>query len=254
MIRESLLQSDRFLELPDNTARICYIAALLKADDLGNLEATDGQLVRLWRDFGIETRDRALKVIQMLVDVDLLRVYEAEEKRHIHIPRFNQRVRHIVRRCTGSPWDDEKKINNLVVKTSDGRQTNDGRTPDARRLKRREVKRSEEKKPLSGKPDVTNPEVWNFKIDPDPGDEAHYLLAFLNKVTKSKYRAVDANLRIIRGRLVDFTVAEMKAAIVHKAEQWEADAKMAEYLRPATLFAATNMAQYVEAARKAYEQ
>jgi len=104
MIRESLLESDRFLNLPDNTARICYIALLLTADDRGNLEASSGRLVRLWRDFGVDSNQKAASISQFLADQDLIRLYDTEQKSYIHVPRFGQRLRNFKRSCPPSPW------------------------------------------------------------------------------------------------------------------------------------------------------
>ena len=54
MIRDSILESNRYLSLPDTTVRIWFIAALLTADDRRNLEASAARLVRVWRDFGVD--------------------------------------------------------------------------------------------------------------------------------------------------------------------------------------------------------
>lgn len=104
MIRDSLLNSDRFLSLPDNTARICYLACLLTADDRGNLEGGAGHLVRMWRDFGIDSTEKAASIGQFLGDQDLIRFYDHGEKRYIHVPRFGQRLRSFKRACPKSPW------------------------------------------------------------------------------------------------------------------------------------------------------
>lgn len=81
---------------------------------------------------------------------------------------------------------------------------------------------------LSGKPDVLA------------------VLAHLNAKTGRKYEPVDANTRLIAGRLKDgATVEQCKAVIDAKVAKWGADPKMADYLRPKTLFNATNYAQYV---------
>lgn len=108
MIRAALLESDRFLALPDNTARVCYMAALLTADDRGNLEASPGRLVRMWRDFGIDSNQKATAIAGFLADQDLIRLYEVDGKPFVHIPRFGQRKRHLQRACPLSPWCKEQ--------------------------------------------------------------------------------------------------------------------------------------------------
>jgi hypothetical protein len=112
MIRGAILDSDRFLNLSDNTARMCFLACLLRADDRGNMEGGWGHLVRLWRDFGIDSTEKAAVICQTLADQDLVRCYESGRKRFIHIPRFGQRMRSFKRACPPSPWckNDEESI------------------------------------------------------------------------------------------------------------------------------------------------
>jgi uncharacterized phage protein (TIGR02220 family) len=73
---------------------------------------------------------------------------------------------------------------------------------------------------------------------------AKSVLAFLNEKTGKRFREVEANLKLITARLAEFDETMLRSIIVHRVQLWAADAKMAEYLRPATLFSATNCAQY----------
>lgn len=98
---------------------------------------------------------------------------------------------------------------------------------------------------LSGKPDVLKPEDWDFKQAPKPGEEARYLLAFLNKVANRHFPGVPANLKLLEARLKEATVAQIKHLIADRVSQWSSDPKMVEYLRPKTLFNATNFANYI---------
>lgn len=71
------------------------------------------------------------------------------------------------------------------------------------------------------------------------------LLDFLNKKTGRHYQPAEANLKLITARLkAGATEDQCRAVIGRKCAQWLGDAKMAEFLRPATLFNATNFAQY----------
>jgi len=95
---------------------------------------------------------------------------------------------------------------------------------------------------LSGKPDVSPPE--SKKLNGKKA-EAIEVLDFLNAQTGKAYRPVDANLEMIVARLREgYTVADIRKVIVRKADQWKDDEKMALYLRPATLFNKTKLAQY----------
>jgi hypothetical protein len=142
MIRDALLNSDRFLSLPDNTARMCFVACLLNADDRGNLEASTGALVRMWRDFGVDSNAKAEDTSQFLSDKDLIRLYETASKRYMHVPRFGQRMRSFKRACPPSPWcetsEESSKSSGICQQVA----ANSGKS-------RPEVKRREEKYPLA---------------------------------------------------------------------------------------------------------
>lgn len=87
-----------------------------------------------------------------------------------------------------------------------------------------------EKKPMSGKPDGVASEI----------------LAYLNVKTGKAFRPVRANLSLIQARIRESACPDdLKAVIDVKVAQWGDDPKMAEYLRPETLFGATKFAGYV---------
>lgn len=137
-----------------------------------------------------------------------------------------------------------------------------------------------EKKLLSGKPDVpaqkvdagtqSEPEL-ELELDagqgadpdagrvrksngeahpgPDAGQDANReidaLIEHLNQRAGKAFRPVEANRKFVRGRLKEgFTTDDVRAVIDAKVAQWKGDSKMADFLRPGTLFNATNFAQY----------
>ena len=75
--------------------------------------------------------------------------------------------------------------------------------------------------------------------------DAVEVLDYLNQKAGRAYRPLDVNLRLIKGRLAESSLSECKAVIDAKVAEWARDPKMAQYLRPNTLFNATNYAQYV---------
>lgn len=87
---------------------------------------------------------------------------------------------------------------------------------------------------------------------PDPGDRmnglkpvAIFLLNFLNGKTGRHYEPVPANLDPIVARLREGSTADdVQAVIEKKCREWLTDERMAEYLRPKTLFNRTNFANY----------
>ena len=88
---------------------------------------------------------------------------------------------------------------------------------------------------LSGKPDVAVP----------LRETAKQVLEFLNAKTGRRYQPVRANLALIEARLRDGATAdELRAVVAKKCREWRGDPKMNEFLRPKTLFNATNFASY----------
>jgi hypothetical protein len=127
VIREGLWDSDAFIGLRDNGARICYLRLLSKVDDHGNADGSMGQLQRMWRDFGIETHEKVAKTLHELVDAKLIGQYIDGAKEYVHVFNFRQRIRIKKHRVPASPWDDieDKGVDIQVLgkKTSDTRQS-----------------------------------------------------------------------------------------------------------------------------------
>lgn len=100
-------------------------------------------------------------------------------------------------------------------------------------------------KTMSGKPDASKSEASNGKPK-TYRDLAVQVLAFLNSKTGRNYRPVDANLLLIAARLKSgVTVEQIHQVIARQCLKWRGDAKMDQYLRPATLFRASNFEQYL---------
>lgn len=87
LIRDEMLESEAILSLPVE-ARWFYVTILLSADDIGLFEATSFRLARR-ADVRREAGD---KLLEMLADADLIRLYEVEGKRYGFIPKFRQRL------------------------------------------------------------------------------------------------------------------------------------------------------------------
>jgi hypothetical protein len=200
VIRESLLESDRWLELHDNTARVCYLATLLTADDVGNLEGTEPRLRRLWREYGADTSAKVTAILQLLTDADLVRVYQADGKRFLHVPRFRQFMRYVKRRVSGSPWDENEKIQHAEEYSQRERTVRELRKQRERAsnapLTRPEVKRSEENR-SEVKRIETNHDIASLArqlgLKPGPKEE---LTDFQNRVLISFHESnrIESNL------------------------------------------------------------
>lgn len=71
------------------------------------------------------------------------------------------------------------------------------------------------------------------------------VLDYLNERANKNYKPVKANLDLIKARINEgYTKEDIFTVIDNKCSSWLEDKKMNEYLRPATLFNATNLAQY----------
>lgn len=91
--------------------------------------------------------------------------------------------------------------------------------------------------------------------EPDPEvvltDSAKQVLAHLNQVTGSRYQVGKTSLENIRARLgEEFTTDELILTVDYLNAKWSGDLKMAEYLRPATMFQPTKFPGYLSGAQK----
>lgn len=98
----------------------------------------------------------------------------------------------------------------------------------------------EESKALSGKPDDTRTQARK-KLS----EECAEVLSFLNEKTGRNYQPVKANIQLIAARLREgATVVQLRQVIAKKCREWANDPEREIYLRPKTLFNATNFANY----------
>ena len=90
---------------------------------------------------------------------------------------------------------------------------------------------------------------------PDPAvvitDQAKQVLSHLNQTTGSRYQVCKSSLENIRGRLTEgFMPDELMLVVDYSVEKWGDDLKMAEYLRPSTLFLPSKFPGYLQSANK----
>lgn len=75
---------------------------------------------------------------------------------------------------------------------------------------------------------------------------ARGILDHLNEAASKAYRPVKANIDLIAARMKEgATIDDCRAVVDAKVAEWGRDPKMADYLRPGTLFTAKNFANYV---------
>lgn len=95
----------------------------------------------------------------------------------------------------------------------------------------------------------TSPPATPPQVDPRDEEEArtvHDVIAYLNEKAGRNFKAVEAHARMIRGRLAEgFTPDDFKRVIDNKVAGWKDDPKMADYLRPETLFRPSHFQSYL---------
>lgn len=121
VIRDEILESERWLSLKDVSDRMAFICLILSADDFGNFPAGTYRLARLFDGpVGECTEQRAAKILQELVEAELVVLYDVSNPnarlgsrldpptlRYLHIPRFRQRLRFPKRHYPLPPWQED---------------------------------------------------------------------------------------------------------------------------------------------------
>lgn len=173
MIREGLLDSERYSQLSDQ-GKLFFHHILLLADDFGCLSLSPAYLRRRCF-YDAPSNERIAKLICELVDVDMLRTYEVDRRALAFIPKFGQRLRVDKPKYPFPPpalyADDAEainKFNDMIEKMPDKCRTIDGQMPDKcppeGKLKGREV---EEKLKLKAPVDKSTTQNQLPKVKPD---------------------------------------------------------------------------------------
>lgn len=108
ILRDELWQSDRFLDLPTDIARLAFIRFLSLADDFGNFEGGLRRIARLLLACTQAKNDEAVsQAIDAMMTCDLIRRYSVDGRELFHIPRFKSHRQYLARRFPMSPWCDD---------------------------------------------------------------------------------------------------------------------------------------------------
>lgn len=111
VIRDELLDSDRWLDLPADTDRLVYVGLLLVCDDFGNLEGGIKRMYRFLHRFTqVKSEEVVATVLNHLGDADLIRRYEVAGREFWHVPRFRPHRQYLVRKCPASPWEKDREL------------------------------------------------------------------------------------------------------------------------------------------------
>ena len=111
VIRDELLESGRWLDLPSDTHRLIFENLLLIADDYGNFEGGPRRLFRWMHAFTqIKTETDSIKVMTDLQDADMVRRYEVNDREYWHIPRFKNSRKYWSRKFPTSPYQESGRV------------------------------------------------------------------------------------------------------------------------------------------------
>jgi uncharacterized phage protein (TIGR02220 family) len=83
--------------------------------------------------------------------------------------------------------------------------------------------------------------------------QAKEVLKYLNEKTQSQFREIESNLKKIQSCIKKYPVGAAQMVIDLKVKDWLGDNTFSKYLRPTTLFRASNFDNYYNAALKAKE-
>lgn len=206
-----------------------------------------GKLFRVWRWFDQQTIDgNARGVTLALLDsiagvagfADAMRDvgWLVEDAGGIRLPKFG---RHCGRSAKERAQTAKRVANHKSNARANAKGNDAGNAATVTEALPREEKRREEEKNklMSGKP------------DPEPRadhSDAVEILGYLNARAGKAFRPVKSNVGLVLARLREgASVDDCRAVIDAKVAQWLGDAKMAEFLRPATLFGREKFAQYL---------
>lgn len=233
MIRDGILTSERINSLSPH-AELFYRRLMSVVDDYGRFSANLTLLRASCYPLKLDSvkEDSIKKHLAEAEGAGLIVLYTVAGKAYLEIQDFGQRIQ------SKSKFPEPPETTDDSPSFPDERQkptVNHGEPPKKTAL----VGVEDEVNTLSGSPDDSPP-------DPDPKAVAREVLAYLNQKTGRAYRPVAANLNLITARIRDGTSLEaLKTVIDVKTGQWLDDPKMADYLRPSTLFNRTKYEQYL---------
>lgn len=230
LLRESITTSETVNELSAEE-EVFFYRLIVVCDDYGYMDARPAILKARCFPLREVSHKSIIKWLATLSRLDFITLYEHDGRPYLAVKK----------------WEDHQRIRNQHAKypapTDDNSRSIDSKSqpvavacvPESNPIQ------SESESSVSGKPDAhPAPPV------PSPKTQAREILEFLNAKTGKAYQPVDANLDLVVARLREgATPAQCRQVIAKKAREWLGDEKMAEFLRPATLFNRTKFAQYV---------
>lgn len=205
-------------------ARLLFIGTWNFADDGGICRANEIYLRNNIFPYDDIPLDEIKKAILQLCSSGVVVLLEYSGEKYLQIKNF-------LKHQTINKPSKFRYINELEAIYSDSVVVVDEHSP----LKEKEKEKEKEK--------VNKKE--NEKITSCKQDSIG-ILNYFNLISGKGFKPIESNLKLIKGRLNEYSADELKAMIDFKVNEWKNDKNMSKYLRPETLFNATKCASYIE--------
>lgn len=220
-------------------ARLLAIALLQMADSEGRLRYIPSQI--LAHAFPWEALDLS-PLLHELFTIAYARKYCVSGREYLDIPTF---CKH--QRLTGKEASSKSKYPSWDQRDTEGKQRGKTQRFPGKHLDAQEQGTgNREQDSLVGQ---AKKSAKSGKKSTSLAARSRAILEFLNATAERSFQPVDANLDLIKSRLREadkagVTDQDFKCVIANRCAKWKGDDRMAEYLRPATLFAKSNFWQY----------
>lgn len=232
-IKPGFFLNEDLAELPFEY-RLLFIGLWTIADKDGRLEHRPKRIKMALFPADDVNITEGLALLNRYCFVDL---YEVDSIQYVQITNWHkhQSPHHTEKQSTIPPPPDGGDV------TVNTRKQDGGNPPDSLIHRFTDSLIPDSLNSMSGKPDALPPSKLNGKKA-----EAVEVLNFLNEKAGRAYRPTEANLGFIVARFKEgATVSDCRKVIAKKCREWATDEKMAEFLRPATLFNRQKFDQYI---------
>ena len=236
IIKESVCTSDSIDKLTW-FEEVLFYRLMVSCDDYGRF---DGRVAviknRLFPLKETLTANEVLNALNKLASVDLVRMYTVEGKPFLYLPTWEH---HQTIRAKKSKYPEpcgEMNSSEIICKQMNANVSVIQSNPI----------QSESNINSSEMPSEPHKELKKKPYE----DECAEVIDYLNTKVGTHFRPVSSNNKFISGRLKEgYTTEDCKAVIDKKAAEWMGT-DMQQFLRPKTLFNATNFEQYMNAPAK----
>lgn len=259
-IKPEILTDEKAASLSHEAWRL-WVSMFVLADDSGNLPASPALLGGLV--FWAQPADARLALAE-LEDARLIRIYRIRGEAYATIAGFSRHQK--INRPSGAkyPQPDTRDPHGALSEsslTTHSRLT-EGSLPstvDHDRDHDREGEHEGGRLALAARPTASPPNGHRGRKKPKPADptpvereSAAKVLAKLNQRSGRLFASETHVRRVVRLLRQGHSEQDLRLVVWDRANHWAADEKMAEYLRPVTLFGAEKFPDYLAEAKASW--